>query len=262
MTTEISAERADEPTSTNTLAMIARAASDPRVSVEKMVELQRLHERIIDREAKAQYVAAFAAAAMEMPYISKTGAIKNNSGQVQSRYSKWEDIDSVVRPILRRNGLVLSFELSEAAGKALAVCAVLTHVGGHQERSGPMPLPVDSTGAKNAVQGTGSAMSYGKRYATIAMLNIVTQDDHDGGRPTATVEDGDAGNRVTYETAKMIAETDGINAYGAHFQNLPRTEKLWLTSTKAKDSDETLHNELKRLAAEADAKFEQKGGGR
>jgi hypothetical protein len=256
MANEISTEIHDDaPTPNNTLAMIARAVMDPAVSVEKMVELNNLHERIMDRAAKEAFTKAFAAAMMQMPSITKNGAIRNNSGAVQSRFSKWEDIDRVTRPILRANGLVLSFELGEAPNKALTVCAVLTHVGGHQERSGPMPLPVDATGNKSPVQGTGSSMSYGKRYATIAMLNIITEGEDDDGRGGGTkIEDSDAAQRLTYEEAKMVADSQGVSAYAEHFTRLARAQKLYLTGTKAADGVKSLHEEIKDIAEKSDAR--------
>lgn len=257
MANEITTHTADEATPSNTLAMIARAVSDPNVSVEKMVELNNLHERIMDRAAKQDYVRAFAAAMMEMPTISKKGAILNNSGKVQSRFARWEDLDRITRPILKRHGLILSFELSEAAGKALAVTAVLTHVGGHQERGGPMPMPVDTSGAKNATQGTGSAMSYAKRYATIAMLNIVTEDDTDGNG--APVENAGAAEKLTYEEAKSVAENEGLSAYSEHFKTRTRAAKLYLTSTPATDGNGTLHDQLKAIAEASDRRAEGKG---
>lgn len=246
--TDVSIEVEEGP-SAPTLAMIARAASDPNVSVEKMVALEQLHERMIDRAAKEAYMRAFSAAMMEMPTITKNGAIKNNSGQVQSRFSKWEDVDRVVRPILKRHGLVMTFKIGEAPNKALSVCAVLIHVGGHAEEGGFMPLPVDASGNKNPVQGTGSAMSYGKRYTTIAMLNIITEgsdDDGRGGEPTG--EDASDAQRLWVEEAK-IAARKGVAAYAEHFAKLPRAAKLYLTNSGE-------HEKLKSNAEIAD----QQGG--
>ncbi len=44
-----------------------------------------------------------------------------------------------------------------------------------------MPLPLDTSGSKNNIQGMGSSLTYGKRYLVTAMLNIVTEgEDKDG----------------------------------------------------------------------------------
>lgn len=220
----------DDSPSGPTLAMIARAASDPNVSVEKMVALEQLHERMIDRAAKEAYMRAFSAAMLEMPTISKNGAILNNSNQIQSRFSKWEDIDRAVRPILRRHGLVMTFKIGEAPNKALSVCAVLIHTGGHAEEGGYMPLPVDATGAKNAVQGTGSAMSYGKRYTTIAMLNIITEGTDTDGATEPTGEAASQAQRLWESEAKDAAK-GGLKAYLGHFAKLPRVTKLYLVNS-------------------------------
>ncbi|MDH3233631.1 MAG: ERF family protein, partial [Alphaproteobacteria bacterium] len=66
------------------------------------------------------------------------------------------------------------------ANGVMTVEAILSHVGGHIEYSGPMPCPRDETGAKNAIQGMGSAATYGERYTTIAILHITTTEDDDG----------------------------------------------------------------------------------
>ena len=44
-------------------------------------------------------------------------------------------------------------------------------------------LPLDTSGSKNGVQAVGSTVSYGKRYAICALLNISTGDDTDGNIP-------------------------------------------------------------------------------
>jgi hypothetical protein len=44
-------------------------------------------------------------------------------------------------------------------------------------------VALDSSGGKNNIQGMGSSFSYGKRYTTTALLNIVTEgEDDDGAR--------------------------------------------------------------------------------
>ena len=56
----------------------------------------------------------------------------------------------------------------------------LDHVKGHGKTCA-ISLPLETSGNKNNVQGIGSSISYGKRYAAIALLNIVSHapEDHD-----------------------------------------------------------------------------------
>ena len=227
------------------LAMIAEAARDPAVNVEKMQALLTMQERVMDRNARQAFVEAFDAMSMELPIITKRGAIRNNSGQVQSRFAKWEDIHRILTPILQRHKFVLSFKIGQDPGKALSVCAVLTHAQGHSEESGFMPLPLDATGNKNGVQGTGSSLSYGKRYTTLAFLNIVTEgEDNDGRGDVATGDDASDAERLWVEEAKLAAKK-GTDAYAAHFTKLPRAAKIYLTSSGE-------HEKLKTNAQAAD----------
>ena len=60
-------------------------------------------------------------------------------------------------------------------------CTV-SHILGHS-KSSQMQLPPDTGPGRNALQAIGSAHSYGKRYLTLDMLNIITEgEDSDGGK--------------------------------------------------------------------------------
>lgn len=230
------------------LQMIADATANPAVDVAKMAALMSMQERIMDREAKGAYVRAFNALQAELPSIGRRGEIKNNSGQVQSRYSRWEDIHRVIRPLLEKHGFSLTFRNGADTTRALTVTAILQHVEGHQEDSGPMPLPADTSGNKNGVQGIGSTMSYGKRYSTIALLNIVTEDDADGapisGASAAGMEEGAYG--VLKAEASIEADR-GTDAYADWFKKQPKVSKLALVNSGD-------HDALKQRAADADAR--------
>ena len=45
-----------------------------------------------------------------------------------------------------------------------------------------MPLPLDTSGAKNNIQGMGSTVSYGKRYLLGMLLNLVSKGQDDDGQ--------------------------------------------------------------------------------
>ncbi len=225
MSTELSTETAD--TSRSMLEIISAAAANPAVDVDKMNALLGMQERIMDRNARSEFNAAFIALQAELPSISRRGAITNNAGVIQSRFSRWEDIHRVIAPLLRKHGFALTHRFGDSAGK-MTVCAVLDHSGGHSIESGHMPMPIDASGAKNNVQGVGSSFSYGKRYTSIAILNIVTHEDDDGQGGAKT---GDNPNyQVLYADAE-IAASKGIDAYQAFFSKLPRADKLELVNS-------------------------------
>lgn len=233
-----------EPTEIQSvLSIIKEAALNPAVDVNKMEQLLSMQERIMDRQARAAFIEAEMHMHGQLPTIAKNGAIMNNAGVVQSRFSRWEDVHRTIGPILHSNSFSLSFEIG-TDNNMTTVEAVLSHVGGHVKRSGAMRLPTDSSGAKNAVQGVGSTVSYGKRYTTLAILNISTGDDTDGARQDPLPP--------TAEWAEILLDAEsaadkGIAAYEAFFKALPSTQKRELIARN-------VHDRLKKRAANAGTK--------
>lgn len=162
------------------ITVIARAASDPAVNIEKMERLLQMQERILDRNAKAAFADALARLQPKLPILAERGGIKDRNGNVQSRYALWEDIVGVVTPLLAEEGFSLSFRTSSDKD-GVKVTGVLLHREGHSE-STELWLPMDVSGSKNNVQGVGSSTSYGKRYTASALLNLRTGDVDDDGR--------------------------------------------------------------------------------
>jgi hypothetical protein len=161
-------------------------AKDPSVDPAKMASSLDMQERMIDRQNLTSYRRAMHAARSNMPSITKDGKITNKQGQVQSRFAHYEAIDKIVRPLVEAEGLTYGFDTVSIEGGRVGVTCIVSHVDGHEERFGPMPLAVDTTGAKNATQGAGSAVSYGKRYTLCAAFNIVTDGEDDDGNAAAT----------------------------------------------------------------------------
>jgi len=67
------------------IQVIERAARDPNIDIDKMERLLQMQERIVARQAKAAYADALARLQPTLPIIGERGAIKNNSGAVQSK---------------------------------------------------------------------------------------------------------------------------------------------------------------------------------
>lgn len=162
------------------LAVIERAARDPNVDIDKMERLLEMQERVHARNAKGAYYAALAAMQPDLPVISERGGIKDRSGNVQSTYALWEDVNEAIRPILAAHGFSLSFKVRRSESE-ITVTGILAHREGHSEET-ELSLPTDTSGSKNAVQAVGSSTSYGKRYTCFALLNITTTGEDDDGR--------------------------------------------------------------------------------
>lgn len=182
--------------------MIERAARDPNVDIDKMERLLQMQERVVARAAKAEYDSALAEMQQELPVIVERGKITNNSGNVQSTYALWEDLNEAIKPVLAKHGFALSFRTGQTEHK-IVVTGVLSHRGGHREET-TMHLPTDTSGAKNAVQAVGSSTSYGKRYTAAALLNLTSRGEDDDG---AGGDTGPISDEQVQAILKMIEET-------------------------------------------------------
>lgn len=176
------------PEPTNMLGVIARAAADPRTDVAKMQALLDMQKTIMADESKRAFNAAFIALQAEMPSIGRDGKIeifaKDASGnrpttgraQQSTPYATFNNIMKTIKPLLIKHGFALSFS-TEPIGERLNVKGLLEGHG--HERTTAFPLAAETSGSKNNAQGWGSSMSYGKRYCTIALLNIVSEAPED-----------------------------------------------------------------------------------
>lgn len=176
------------------LEVIARAARDPAVDIDKMERLLAMQERVLERNAKAAFTAAKVAMRPELPEITMKGhiVIRDKSDQnkiVQDTpFARFEDIHEAVTPVLTRHGFDLAFKNGLAPDGKVRVTTILTHIDGHSEDT-YFDLPHDSSGSKNAVQAVGSSTSYAKRYGTLSILNIkvVGEDDNANSSEAHTV---------------------------------------------------------------------------
>jgi len=162
------------------LDVIARAARDPSVDIDKMERLIAMQERVQDRQATISFNSALAEMQPKLPVISERGGIKDRSGNVQSTYALWEDVNEAIRPLLAEHGFALRFRV-ERGQDQISVTGILSHRDGQSEET-TLTLPTDTSGSKNAVQAVGSSTSYGKRYTAFALLNITSTGEDDDGQ--------------------------------------------------------------------------------
>jgi hypothetical protein len=190
------------------LRIIASAAADPRVDVVKMERLLDMQARVMARQAEQSFNQALARLKSKLPRISKNGAILLKDGKTRIPYAKYEDIHEAVMPLMLEEGFTVSYSSELVAGSSLLeVRATFRHTDGHQD-IGKAYLPLtDDSGAKNRVQGAGSILSYGKRYALCQYLDIVTEGEDDDGMQ------GDAGP-ITEQMVSQIV--DMVDASGAN----------------------------------------------
>ena len=163
------------------MEIIAAVAAKPDADVAKMRELLALRLDIERRDAEIAFNQAMARLQPRLPRVKKNGSIDFGGGKPAMKFARWEDIDTAIRPLLTEEGFSLSFTAQPAPAGVLMTCTI-SHIQGHS-KSSQMQLPPDTGPGRNALQAIGSAHSYGKRYLTLDMLNIITEgEDSDGGK--------------------------------------------------------------------------------
>jgi hypothetical protein len=189
------------------LTMLERVLTAPDFDIERAERLWVMQKEVRAEQARAAFIEALSQMQSKIPAIKRTGKIKNNSGQVQSTYAKWEHINEAAGPVLREYGFALSFRV-EQQGNKIIVTGVLSHREGHSETT-MIELAPDTTGSKNAPQAVVSAISYGKRTTAGALLNITSYDEDDDGQTFGDKEKTDANMaKVTDFETSILEATD------------------------------------------------------
>ncbi|ASK88500.1 ERF family protein [Sphingorhabdus sp. SMR4y] len=228
---------------TGLLSVIERAASDPTVDVDKMERLLAMQERVMERQAKADFTAAKLAMQPELPSITMKGKIvikeKNGDKIIQSTpFARFEDIHEAVMPILQRHGFDLKFKNSTTESGKPVVTTILEHSSGHSD-STEFELPMDSSGSKNNVQAIGSSTSYGKRYGTLSILNLRVHGEDDDAQ-TVTKEFVEADKPwVTGPAKNKTALKKMAREFGLEVGDIEDTETLDLL-LNSKESKELI----------------------
>ena len=172
------------------VSMLERVASNPEVPVEKLEKLLDLQERVLTKQAEADFNLAMSAAQSEMGRVSADA----ENPQTRSRFASYAKLDRELRPIYTRHGFALSFgEQETTKPDTVRVVCYVTHRGGFT-RMYHRDMPADGLGAKGGAVMTrthalGAAQSYGMRYLLKGIFNVaVGEDDRDGNAPAPLVE--------------------------------------------------------------------------
>lgn len=198
-----------QPETSALISMIERAARDPSVDIDKMERLFQMQQKAEAQRAKASFLADFALLQSELP-----AATRNGTGHNQKKYARFEDVISALRPHLAAHGFSLSHRV-KTDNNIIRVTGILGHREGHTEET-EMTLPPDTSGGKTPVHAMASAISYGKRYVSLTLTGIATEDDDDGkgaGAGAFVTEDQQASLR------KLLDDTGSDVAQFLQFAN-------------------------------------------
>lgn len=179
------------------LSIIDRMASNPDMPVEKIERMLDMHERMQRESSRRAYLQALSALQATLPAAARKG-----TGHNQKKYARFEDVIEALRPSLKEHGFSLTFRTRQTP-TLITVVGVLGHCQGHAEET-EFSLPPDSSGNKTPVHAIASAVSYGKRYVSLTLTGIATDDDDDGkGAGTGELITGEQAE----ELALLISET-------------------------------------------------------
>lgn len=211
------------------VAMVERLAANKDVDVEKMRALLDMNERVINRNARAEFDAAFAQMQPEMPAITEKGEIVVK-GQIRSRYAKLEDIQAAIKPVLAKFGFAIRHKTEWPGDGVIRIIGILSHRSGHSDQTA-FEAPMDRSEFRTDIQSQGSTISYGRRYTTIDLLNIETRGTDDDGAKAGRPAPPDGYDE--WLLALSQTASDGIDALEKTFRDAKREYRQYLTQCDA-----------------------------
>lgn len=204
--------------------------------VEKLMGLQERWEANQGRKAFDQ---AIAAAKTEIKPIARTRSVSHGQGKTAYRHEDLAGIAAEVDPILGQHGLSYRFRTNQTGGQISVTC-VLSHRDGYSEET-TLSAGADTSGAKNAIQAIGSAITYLQRYTLKAALGLASAHDDDGKAAGAPPDAG------TISAEQFIALRDLMEQAGGDQARFLKFFKI-----------ETLHDLPLARFGEADAMLRKK----
>jgi hypothetical protein len=162
--------------------VIERVASNPNINLEIMDRLFAHHKEMVARDAEVAFNDAMSACQKEMPAVERDA----ENEQTHSWYTRLETLSDAAVPVYTKHGFSLSFDEEDSPKEGhIRVICYCSHKAGHTRKyRGDVPL--DIAGIKGNVNKTpthafGSTKSYGRRYLTLDIFNIVMKgEDNDG----------------------------------------------------------------------------------
>ncbi|MCO6445005.1 MAG: ERF family protein [Anaerolineae bacterium] len=166
-----------------------------------------------------ELAAALAKAQAEL----RNPAFDSQNPHFKSRFASLAGVRDAITPVLSKHGLsVTQLTTNDDQGRA-SVETILLHSSG-QWIGSTLTVPPPKADA----HGTGSAITYARRYALMAIVNVVGDEDDDGNRAAQSkqTEDADAEAIESARTALLkAADADKLttvwNKVAKHFKANP-----------------------------------------
>lgn len=202
----------------------AMMAKDPTPETcEKMLALQ---ERWEAGEARKAYTEALNNLKRDLPsYLPRDKDVKF-SGKYMYSHTTLGAMMEAVMPHLIAHGFVITWDSPTPTKPGLvAVTAILTHRGGHSEKT-TLEAPPDTGAGKSPVQGVASTATMLQRYTALMRLGLVTRDIDE---PTGEPVDADAVDTAKNMTAMAALVKLGKTKAQAE-EHVKRSVECWTTA--------------------------------
>lgn len=131
-------------------------------------ELVLLHEHRQDRDAKQQWMAAFARVRGKMRTVNATKGIPDKQGNIKWHYAPLEDLQDAVEPILELENMTLRFDSRLDGNRIIGICWI-GHSAGHEDKG---ECAITIAGCEGGDLG---ALKKAKRGAMTGILGIKTR---------------------------------------------------------------------------------------
>jgi len=251
------AEASLAPLEASSMGLLLRLAITQKVPADTLERLLDIDSKLRAARAREAFLDSMSAFQAECPSIKKTREVRNRDQSLRYRYAALEDIQREIRPLLAKHGLSTRFQVSyEAQPPAVVVTCIVTHVLGHSESSEFRSAIEPGVGMTN-VQASGSAQSYGKRYALVNALDLPLEGEDNDGRLTGRSDyrgvrsAADTGNPY----ADPVASSSRPAASATPVAGQPRGRNMVTirSAMRASDSDQAVPSEIHHAAQDGPA---------
>lgn len=138
----------------------------------------------------------------------------------KSKFATLAAVRNAVIPVFAKHGLAVMQDLTTLGEIGVACTTIVQHNSGQWFEFGPFVVPT----SKSDAQGYGSASTYARRYALMAVAGIVGDEDSDG----AEVSQPQTPKKTVVadpDTLVAIREADTVNALQGIYKNLDEDQR-------------------------------------
>lgn len=220
------ARRTPAPSAVPTFIEMMDRMQAMALTADQMGKTLDLYERLTERQAREEFARAMAQFQKDCPPIPKTAKASITTragGSYGYTYAPLEEIAARTAPHLQANGLMYSWDGSEADGKITAICTV-RHVNG-QSVTSHFTASVETSAAMSGAQKHAAAMTYARRQSLIMALGLVTTDPDTDGAGHQKITENQAANLRAMMDELKVAVPGFLKVFGvAKIEDMPQAK--------------------------------------